>query len=208
LRKVAGVGFAGINFVRMMSICALVLLSRSAYSQRFDVAVGGGTLFSTKNITASEAYLPPAERGGVYPSVSIERVFKNHYGYSAEIAYRYDKGNYNNYQLYRPVLYDFNGVYAPQLAKKTTADLTAGVGGQATLFYPPSGNCDYPGCATHLDSNHFLFHVGGGIRYAFWRRFFVRPEANYYRIINNTVDFHSDNVLRLGASVGYTFHRD
>jgi hypothetical protein len=35
----------------------------------------------------------------------------------------------------------------------------------------------------------------------------VRPEAHLYRIVNNTNTFHSDNVLRVGASVGYTFGR-
>ena len=64
------------------------------------------------------------------------------------------------------------------------------------------------GCSTHLNSNHFLLHVSGGFSYRVWRNFFVRPEAHYYHIFNNTNDFHSDNVLRLGASVGYTFHTD
>jgi hypothetical protein len=208
LRKFAGTKFAGVKFARLMAVCTFLLFSRFAHSQQFDVAVGGGTLFSTHNITASEAYPAPAERGGVYPSASIERIFKNHYGYSAEIAYRYNEGLYNDYQHFRPVLYDFNAVYAPRVGKKTTADLTAGVGGERVIFYPASGDCVYVGCSTHLDTNHLLFHVGGGIRYAFLQRFFIRPEANYYRIINNTADFHSDNVLRLGASVGFTFHRD
>jgi hypothetical protein len=200
--------FAGIKFARMMSVCTVLLLATFAHSQQFDFAVGGGTLFSTRNITASEAFPAPAEKGGLYPSISIERIFKNHYGYSAEIAYRYKEGLYNDYQHFRPFIYDFNAVYASRLAKKTTADLAAGVGGQSLLFYSPSDNCAYVGCSTHLDSNHFLFHAGAGIRYALFRRIFVRPEANYYRIIDNTIDFHSDNVLRLGASIGYTFHRD
>jgi hypothetical protein len=196
------------KFAGMMSVGAVLLLATFAHSQQFDFAVGGGTLFSTRNITASLAFPAPAEKGGLYPSISIERVFKNHYGYSAEVAYRYKEGLYNDFQHFRPFIYDFNGVYAPRLARKTTADLTAGAGVQSVLFYYPSYNCAYVGCSTHLDSNHFLFHVGGGIRYALWRRIFVRPEANYYRIIDNTVAFHSDNVLRLGASIGYTFHRD
>jgi opacity protein-like surface antigen len=210
LRKFAGIKFARIiKLARTLSVFALLLFFSSfAHSQQFDVAIGGGTLFSTKNITASEAYLPPSEKGGVYPSVSIERIFQNHYGYSAELAYRYDQGFYNNYQHFRPVMYDLNAVYAPRLGKKMTADLTGGVGGETVLFYPATGNCNYVGCSTHLDSNHFLFHAGAGIRYALWRRVFVRPEANYYRIVNNTVEFHSDNVLRLGASIGITFHRD
>jgi hypothetical protein len=42
------------------------------------------------------------------------------------------------------------------------------------------------------------------VRYYFLGNFFVRPEANWYYIRNN-FEFHSDNVFRAGASVGYTF---
>lgn len=194
------------KFARWMSVCALLpfAFATFAHSQQLDFAVGGGTLFSTKNITASQAYLPPAEKGGVYPSVSIERVFKNHYGYSAEIAFRYHEGFYDGSQKFRPVIYDFNAVYESRLAKKFNGEFQAGLGGQSTFFY---GSCA-SGCPTHLDSNRFLLHAGFGLRYSLFHRLFVRPEANYYRILNNTVDFHSDNVLRLGASIGYTFPRD
>jgi hypothetical protein len=198
------------KFARLMSVCAFLpfAFATFAHAQQFDFAIGGGTLFSTKNITASEAYLPPAEKGGVYPSVSIERIFKNHYGYSAEVAFRYHEGSYNGFQKFRPVIYDVNAVYNSRLAKKYTADFQAGLGGQSTFFYGPSGSCSSPGCSTHLDSNRFLLHAGFGLRYALFHRLFVRPEANYYRILDNSVDFHSDNVLRLGASIGYTFPRD
>ena len=192
-----------------MSVCALLVVATLAHAQQFDVALGASTLISTKNTTASQGYLPPAEKAGIYPSVSVDRIFKNRFGYNAEVAFRYKQGIFNNYQQFRPVLYDFNAVFAPRLAKKTSADLMAGVGGQTVLFYNPYGNCPYSsGCTTHLDSNHFLLHMGGGIQYRVWRNFFVRPEAHFYRIVNNTIDFHSDNVLRVGASVGYTFHTD
>jgi hypothetical protein len=192
-----------------MSVCALPVFAVLAHAQQLDVALGAGTLISTKNTTASQAYLPPPEKGGTYPSVSVDRIFKNHFGYSAEIAFRYKQAIYNNYQKFRPMLYDFNAVYAPRLGNKTSADLMAGIGGQRVQFYNPYGNCAYSsGCSTHLDSNHFLLHFGGGVQYSLWRNFFVRPEAHFYRIINNTTDFHSDNVLRVGASIGYTFHRE
>ena len=86
-----------------------------------------------------------------------------------------------------------------------TADFMAGIGGQTVLFYNQYGGCDFAGgCIPRVNSTHFLLHVGAGLRYNVWRDFFVRPEANFYRIINNN-DFHSGNVLRLGASLGYTF---
>jgi hypothetical protein len=85
------------------------------------------------------------------------------------------------------------------------ADLMAGVGGERVLFYSPSGNCSFSaGCGITLNSNHLLVDLGGDIRYRVWRHFFVRPEAHLYHIVNN-VEFHSDNVLRVGGSFGYTF---
>jgi hypothetical protein len=199
-----------------MSVCTLLVVAALAHAQQVDVFAGGNTLFSTQNNNASLTYLPPPERGGVYPSAGFDRIFKNGFGYDAEFAFRYKEGNYNGYQQYRPVLYDFNLVFAPHLnpfparvAKRTSTIFTIGAGGETVLYYNPYGNCGYPaGCSTHLDSNHFLFHMSGGFNYRVWRKFFVRPEANYYRIFNNTTDFHSDNVLRLGASIGYTFHTD
>jgi len=202
------------KFALIMSVCALVPFATFARAQQFDIAVGGSTLFSTKNSTASRAFVPPPEKGGVYPNFSIDRIYKNRLGYSAELAFRYKQGIYNGYQPYRPLLYDFNAVYAPRLKgvfpsrldKRISVLLLGGAGGQSVIFYNQFGNCVYSACNTHLNSNHFLVHAGFGIRYRVWRNFFARPEANYYRIFNN--DFHSDNVVRLGASVGYTFHTD
>jgi hypothetical protein len=201
--------FALPKFALLMPVCAFLVFTALAHAQQFDVAVGGGTLVSTKNTTASQTYLAPPEKGGTYPSVSIDRIFKNHFGYSAEVAVRYHYAIYNNYQQFRPILYDFNAVYARPVAKKTSAQVMAGIGGERVQFYSPYGNCPYAsGCMTHLDSNHFLMHIGGGVQYSVWRKFFVRPEAHLYRIVNNTVDFHSDNVFRVGVSIGYTFHTD
>lgn len=194
------------KFAFVPSACAVLVFATFARAQHVDVAVGASTLFSTKNPTASLGYLPPAEKGGIYPSFSIDRIYKNRFGYSAEVAFRDKQGIYNNYQKFRPVFYDVNAVFAPRLAKRVRADLMGGIGGETILFYNPYGSCGFPsGCSTHLDSNHFLFHLSADIRYTVWKRLFIRPEAHLYRIVNNTADFHSDNVLRLGASVGYTF---
>jgi hypothetical protein len=194
------------KFAFVPAACTVLAFATLARAQHVDIAIGAGTVFSSKNRTASLGYLPPAEKGGSYPSVSITRIFSNRFGYSGEVAVRSKHELYNGYQTYRPILYDLNAVFAPHLAKRTNADFMAGIGGERVLFYNPSGNCNFSsGCNTHLDSNHFLFHVSADIRYTVWRRFFVRPEAHLYRIVNNTTDFHSDNVLRVGASVGYTF---
>jgi hypothetical protein len=50
--------------------------------------------------------------------------------------------------------------------------------------------------------------LGAGLRYYVHGHIFVRPEVRYYKIFNNTVDFTSGNVIRVGASIGYTIGPD
>ena len=195
------------KFALLQSACAVLLFAGFARAQHMDVTVGAGTLVSSKYTTSSEAYLPPSEKTGLYPSVSVDRIFKNRFGFNAEVAFRAKQGLYNGYQGYRPVFYDVNGVFAPRLGKKTSADLMAGIGGETVLFYTQYANCStlYPaGCTTNLTSNHLMGHLGGGVRYYFWHNFFVRPEAHLY-LIHNDTQFSSAYVGRVAASVGYTF---
>ena len=197
------------KFALPTSACAVLLFASFARAQQIDVALGASTLLSSKQTSASQVYLPAAEKGGTYPSFSADFIAKNRFGFSAEITTRARYGLYNNYQQFRPFLYDVNGVFAPRLAKKTFADLMAGIGGQSVLFYNKYANCNYPpGCVAHVNSTHLLVHVGGGVRYSVWGNFFVRPEAHFYRIFDNTTDFHSNNVFRVGASIGYTIGPD
>jgi hypothetical protein len=196
------------RFALIPSVCAVALFATFARAQQLDVAGGAGELYSSSNTTASQTYLPPPLKGGIYPSVSILRSFANHYGYSAELSTVYKQQLYNGFQGYRPIFYDLNGAYAHHVAKRTTADFMAGIGGETILFYNQYGTCRYAGgCFPRVNASHFLFHLGAGARISLWRGMFVRPEANYYYIIDNN-EFHSGNVIRLGASLGYTFHRD
>lgn len=184
----------------------VVLATILAQAQEVDVAVGAGTLYSTKSPTASEAFLPPAEKGGIYPSVSVQDIFHGHFGVGGEIAWRDKKGLYNGFQPFRPFLSDINGVYARKVTKKIEGDVMAGVGGQVLLFYNEFSSCTLSagGCLVYVNSTHFLLHAGGDLRYNFWRKFFVRPEVHYYFVRNN-FEFHSDNVFRVGVSIGRRF---
>jgi len=194
------------RFLSLTAACTLLVFGGLARAQQIDFTVGGSTLFSSAPTSASLAYPPPAEKGGVYPDASIQIMFKR-FGFNAEGAFRYKEGLYLGLQRYRPVLYDVNAVLAPHLTKKITADLMAGVGGESILFYNKFNCTTTTGsCPSYVSGNHFLLHAGAGPRYYFLGSFFVRPEAHYYFVLNNT-QFHSDHILRLGASIGYTFGR-
>ena len=184
--------------------CVLGALVTFAPAQQIDLGVSGSTLWSTKPLTASQAFPPPAEKGGVYAGASLQYLTEKRLGLNIEGAFRTKQGLYNGYQYFRPVLYDVNAVYARRMAPKIRADFMAGVGGETLIFYGQT-RCIYSsGCRAYVNDTHFLLHFGVGVRYYFWRTFFVRPEAHYYFIPNN-FQFHSDNVFRIGASIGHTF---
>jgi len=193
------------KFLSLEFVCALVFLASFAHAQQFDIAAGAGTLWSSENNSASEAFLPPAEKGGTYPNIWIQYLNERNRGIEIEGAFRYHEGIYNNFQFYRPVLYDANLVYSHRLAAKTHGDFMGGAGAETLLFYE-HGSCGLigGGCIVHLNSTHFLIHGGFGVRYYAWRNLFIRPEVHYYFIPNNN-QFHSDHVFRLGASIGYTW---
>ena len=188
------------------SACVILWFASLGQAQQTDFAVGANAALSSTSNSASQTFLPPAEKGGTYASASADIIFKNRFGFNGEAAFRAKQGLYNGYQGFRPVFYDFNGVFAPRLGRKVSAELMAGVGGESILFYNQYATCNYlSGCSTQASSNHLMIHVGGGVRYYFWRSFFVRPEAHLY-LIHNNVQFNSDYVGRIGVSIGYTLH--
>jgi hypothetical protein len=188
----------------LLLACALAALVSIAPAQQIDFAGGASTVWSPGPLTASQAFLPPAESGGLYANASLQYLGEKRLGLNVEGAFRAKEGLYNGYQYYRPILYDVNAVYARRMASKIRGDFMAGIGGETLVFYKQT-NCNYgSGCTTNVNNTHFLLHAGVGVRYYFWRTFFVRPEAHYYYIHNN-FEFHSDHVFRVGASIGHTF---
>jgi opacity protein-like surface antigen len=185
-------------------VLAVLFFAQFASAQQGDVFIGGGSLLSSSASNGSF----PSERGGLYLNLGGDVVFMKHVGVNIETAWRATQGVYaSGIENYRPILTDFNLLYQPNLGKKIGLDLMAGIGAGDTRFYAPGPST--PGYANYVSTDHFMEHLGGGIRYYVWHHVFVRPEIHYYHIqsnsnINNNGAFNSDNVFRIGASVGYT----
>jgi len=194
----------------LATVVSFVLLASCAFAQQGDAYLGFGTVTSPSSngcgyYGGSGNYVCP-EKGGLYVNVGGDVIFHRRYGLGGDITWRGGQGNYENTgQPYRPILFDVNGVYQPRISKKLGADLVGGIGWQSTRFYNfnYSTSCIYF-YACYTSSNHFLIDAGAGVRYYFWHNAFIRPEVRYYYIMNNTVDFSSNNVIRVGASLGYT----
>jgi hypothetical protein len=196
------------------TVFALFALCTFASAQQGDAYIGAGTLLSPGaaspcGVQPNGAFLCP-EKGGTYLNLGGDVIFKRRIGMAFDVNWKASQGNYGGFGIpYRPLLFTFNGVYQPKLGKKAGLDLFGGIGWQSTRFYgyTPTTNCQFFG-ACYTSSNHFLMDLGGGIRYYVWGHVFLRPEVRYYHIVNNSDNFTSDNVFRVGASIGYTIGPD
>ena len=193
--------------MRKLGVVLLVLplmIITTARAQQFDAAFGVGTVTAPSASSASGNHLPVSQTGGAYPAFSADLLLKDRFGVGGELAWRASRNLYAGFQPYRPLLYDFNGIYVPKLGKHAAAELMAGIGWESLRFYQPFLTCSFVTCTDFVSSNHFMGHFGGGLRYYFHGNFFVRPEAHLYMIRNNN-EFSSPRATRFGVSLGYTF---
>ncbi len=188
----------------LMVLAASFLIGGTLHAQQFDVAFGVGTLTAPSASSATGSHAPVSLTGGAYPAFSADLLLKKQFGVSGELAWRGSQNLYGGFQPYRPLFYDFNGIYAPKLGKHAAAEVMAGVGWESLRFYQGFTSCGAISCTDFVSSNHFMGHVGGGLRYYFYGHFFVRPEAHLYMIRNND-EFSSGRAARFGVSLGYTF---
>ena len=188
----------------LMVLAASFLLSGTLHAQQFDVGFGVGTLTAPSASSATGNHAPVSLTGGAYPVFSADLLLKKQFGVGGELAWRGSQNLYGGFQPYRPLFYDFNGIYAPKLGKHAAAEVMAGIGWESLRFYQGFTSCGAISCTDFVSSNHFMGHVGGGLRYYFYGHFFVRPEAHLYMIHNNE-EFSSGRAARFGVSLGYTF---
>jgi hypothetical protein len=195
------------KFALLFSACAVLLFANFASAQQTDILVGGSILTSLASPSDIVSFQPPTEKGGIYPSLGADVVaFRHRLGINVETSWRYHKAGYYGYEDYRPIFTDVNVLFQPKLTRKFGLDILAGIGIASNRF-DLLASCSTPGCVNYTGSNHFMEDFGAGLRYYFWHRLprvFVRPEGHYYHIQNNQ-GFNSDNVFRVGASVGFTF---
>ena len=95
------------------------------------------------------------------------------------------------------------------MGKKVGAGPDGGIGWQSTRFYGlvNSFSCYQLGACYRVPTTSWSTSEAG-LRYYVWGHVFVRPEAHYYKIFNNSDDFTSGNIIRVGASIGYTIGPD
>jgi hypothetical protein len=188
----------------LSAFCLLFVTAQAARAQQLDAAIGFGTMTATSGPVDLAGGNVVSQRGGLFPSISADVLFLHHHqiGVQGEVAWRASQNLYADTLPFRPILYDFNAIFAPRLGKRTQAEVMAGFGGEDLRFYGQI-NCTFVGCTDYVSSNHLTGHIGAGIRLYVWHNVFVRPEAHFYAIHNNN-EFPSSNANRFAVSIGYS----
>jgi hypothetical protein len=191
-----------------VACAALAAFSNVAQAQRVDAAFGISTLLAPSASTANSSQFPQSLSGGAFPGFTGDVVFWHNFGLGAEAFWRGSQGA-GNYSAedgvnYRPVLYNFNGVYSPKLASRIYLELVGGIGAMSTHFYYCDDCQQFGGSQEVASSRHFDVDIGGGVKFYPKGSFFVRPEARFYWV-NNDTNYAGSYATRVGVSVGYTF---
>ncbi len=187
--------------------CVLLLLVSVAGAQQFDAAFGYSTVTSQPASDATGSYSPQMMGGGGWLSFSGDFLFKHQLGVQGEVSWRAKQNIGYGFQPYRPILYDFNGIWAPRFGPRAGAEVMGGFGAESIRFYTPYVNCSFSGCTDYVSSQHLMGHVGGGLKFYVTHSIFVRPEVHAYFIRNN-YEFSGPRAFREGVSIGYTFRSE
>src|SRR5262249_35834212 len=153
--------------------------------------IGAGTLLTDGSSCTlnSSANLVCPEKGGTYLNLGADVIFKKRFGAAFDFTWKASQGDFAGLGIpYRPLLFTFNGVYQRRLSKKIVLDVVGGAGWQSTRvssYQTATSNCAFFDVC-YTSSNHFLIDAGVGIRYYVRGHLFVRPEARFFHILNNT----------------------
>lgn len=192
----------------LMVVLTSLFIVTGLQAQQIDAQFGlsGIKATSASNFDFNDVnHSPQSLGGGVYPGFAADFIIWHNVGFNGEINWKASQGLYQGAVPYRPILYDFNGVYAKKVSRVGFA-LMGGLGAESVRFYAGTENCGNLGCTNYVSSNHFMAHVGGALRLYVTPSVYVAPEAHYY-FIHNNVEFTSDNATRFGLNIGYTFGR-
>ena len=200
--------------IPMVTLSLALVLPVSA-QRGVDVFAGVGTTVldssgqSIDTFGTGSPFTTP-RMGGTFGKFGGDFLVTPHFGIGAETDFRFSQGSYAGL-TYRPLFYDFNGIWLPTAhrLKRVVPELQAGLGAVNLKFYYPQTSCNsFTGCSSSNSfvdsSNHFQVHLEAGVRFYVTSHLFVRPQVDAH-YVNNFFQFGSNWVPQYGASVGWSF---
>ncbi len=197
----------------LASLLALLFCSALAEAQNgFNAYFGLGTAHDSSanqliDLVGTGTPLPTPSMGGVFGTLGGGLMLNSNFGVGGEALFRFAQGDYAGLG-YRPVFYDFNGIWTPTFStKKIMPELQGGFGGVSLRFYGGGAqSCDYyTGICSDFagSSNHFQLHVGIGLRFYVKEHIYVRPQLDYHWV-RGLNEFRSDSVPAYGIAIGFS----
>jgi hypothetical protein len=191
---------------------AAALPLAQAQSPQFNVYLGLGTATDSSNGQAISplglgTYNTP-KMTGLFDNAGGSVMITPHWGAGAEVNWRASQGDYAGVN-YRPIFYDFNGIWQPARTKYIVPEFQAGIGGVAVNFNANSQTCEVlVGCSTislgSESSTHFQVHMSVALRIYATPHIFFRPAVDGHWV-NNFFQFGSNWVPEYSLGVGYSF---
>ena len=191
----------------------LFAASLAAQIPQANLYVGLGTATDSSNGQSIDplgigAFANTPKLTGLFATVGGGLMLTNHFGAGAEINWRGGQGNYSGVN-YRPIFYDFNGIWQPLKTKRFVPEIQAGIGGVAVHFAANTNSCSaLVGCQNvslgSESSSHFQTHLSAAARIYVTPRIFVRPAVDVH-YVNNFFQFGSNWVPEYSLGVGYSF---
>jgi hypothetical protein len=190
-------------------VLLVFLCSAPALAQGFSAFFGMGTARdgSTNQIVdllGTGNPLPTTALGGVFGTIGGGVMLKPTLGAGGEVSFRFAQGDYAN-TGYRPIFYDFNGIWMPSFgAERIRPEFQGGLGGVNMRFYGGTQYYDYyTGRYTNFAGsiNHFQLHAQAGLRIYFKENIFLRPTFDYHWV-KGFNEFSSNSVTQFSLAIG------
>ncbi|MGA2713976.1 MAG: hypothetical protein ABSG41_12790 [Bryobacteraceae bacterium] len=182
-------------------------------AQQGNVYIGLGTATDSSSGQALDVFgtgnfVNTPKINGLFATVGGGFMLTSHFGAGAEINWRAGSGDYAGLN-YRPVFYDFNGIWQPIKTKRFVPEVQAGIGGVHLGFSANQQECSLiVGCSTvslgSESSNHFQAHFAVAARLYVTPHIFLRPAVDAHWV-NNFFQFGSDWVPEYTMGLGYSF---
>jgi len=205
-----------VKILRSTMVVASVLFfcTALAHAQGFDAYFGMGTarVGSTNQLVDLLGTGDPmmtTAMGGIFGTVGGGFMIKPNLGVGGEVSFRFAQGDYAN-TGYRPIFFDFNGIWTPSLGtKRIMPEFQGGLGGVNMRFYGGTQYYDYnTGNYTNFAGsiNHFQLHAEAGLRIYIKENIFLRPTVDYHWV-RNFNEFNSNSVIRYSIAIGLSSSR-
>jgi len=200
----------------MLISCGLFVAAHMSFAQSANVYFGVGTATDSSSGAQIDTFgtgnpFTTPKLGGTFGDIGASVLFTKHFGVGADASWRMSHGAYAGLQ-YRPVFYNFDGVWQPMSTKRFEPEIHAGLGGMHIGYSFSQTECDqFAGCSTSTEgvdtSSHFQVHAALAARFYVTDHVFVRPavDAHY---VNNLFQFGSDWLPEYSLGVGYSFGRE